>query len=289
MRVSTKWKDYQLIDAGDGEKLEKIGPYLIRRPDPVAIWPKRLDQVTWSKADATYHRSEKGGGHWTFNTEIPSQWTIRYDPMTFICSLTNFKHIGLFPEQAVNWDWMSQTILKSDRNDLKALNLFAYTGAATVSLTRMEQIAEVVHVDASKGMNQWAKNNIDLNQLSHKHVRFLVDDVNKFVMREHRRNRTYDIIILDPPSYGRGPSNELWKLEDNIVSLLHNIKLVLSDTPLFVLFNSYTSNLSPTMIENLMMSVFDKGTILSDEIGIPYHDHSMILPAGVSGIWQPST
>jgi 23S rRNA (cytosine1962-C5)-methyltransferase len=287
MRSSTKWSDYQLIDAGDGEKLEQIGSYLIRRPDPVAIWPKRINEPRWHQAQAVYHRSEKGGGHWELNKKIPEKLNIQYDSMSFLCSLTSFKHIGLFPEQAANWDWIKEAIESSNRSNLKVLNLFAYTGAATISCARMDQVDEVVHVDASKGMNQWAKTNLELNQLTHKKVRFLVDDVNKFVQREIRRGHKYDIIILDPPSYGRGPNGELWKIEDHIVQLLINIKQLLTDYPLFVLLNSYTSNLSPVMIHNLMTTVFDQGVITSDEIGIFYQDQSMVLPAGVSGIWQP--
>lgn len=287
MRSSTKWNDYQLIDAGDGEKLEMIKSFLIRRPDPVAIWPKGKSESHWNQAHAVYHRSKKGGGHWEQSKKIPEYLNLTYNDMVFSCSLTDFKHIGLFPEQAVNWDWMSETISSSNRHHLKVLNLFAYTGAATISCAKMEQVHEVVHVDASKGMNQWAKNNLELNQLSHKKVRFIVDDVNKFVQREIRREHKYDIIILDPPSYGRGPNNELWKIEDHIVELLKNIKLLLSEKPLFVLLNSYTSNLSPIMINNLLTTVFDQGIIFSDEIGITYQDQSMVLPAGVSGIWQP--
>lgn len=287
MRTSKKWIDYQLIDAGDKEKLEKIRNIVVRRPDPVAIWNKS-DNPLWQTSDATYVRSNAGGGEWVVNKKIKGKIDVTYDDMVFLCSLTNFKHIGLFPEQAVNWDWMKETISKSNRSSLKALNLFAYTGAATVALARLAQVDEVVHVDASKGMVTWAKDNINKNNLSHKKVRFLVDDVNKFVQREIRRNHTYDIIVLDPPSYGRGPNNEVWKIEDQLMDLLNNIKLLLSDNPMFVVLNSYTSSLSPTMVENVLHNVFESGTIEADEIGISYVNQSMVLPAGVTGIWQPS-
>lgn len=288
MRASKNWVDYQIIDAGDKEKLEKINNIVIRRPDPVAIWHQNPQEKLWHKTDATYLRSNQGGGQWKINQSIPKKLHITYDDMRFICSLTDFKHIGLFPEQATNWDFMKETIQASTKKNIKVLNLFAYTGAATIACARLDQVSEVVHVDASKGMNQWAKDNLALNNLTHKKVRFLSDDVNKFVAREIRREHTYDIIILDPPSYGRGPNNEVWKIEDDIMNLLINIKQLLSKEPMFVVLNSYTANLSPTMVYNIMDSVFENGTILVDEIGICYAHSDRVLPAGVTGIWQAS-
>lgn len=287
MRTSKNWTDYQLLDAGDKEKLEKIKDTIIQRPDPVALWNKS-NPTLWKQSDATYIRSNQGGGQWQKHKKIKEHVDIRYDDMVFICSLTNFKHIGLFPEQAVNWDWIKETITNSSKTQIKALNLFGYTGAATVALARLDQVSEVVHVDAAKGMVAWCKNNIKKNKLEHKKVRYLVDDVTKFVQREIRRENTYDIVILDPPSYGRGPNNEIWRIEDQLMDLLHNIKKLLSKQPMFVILNSYTSNLSPTMIENIMHDVFNDGEILADEIGISYHDSSRVLPAGVCGIWQAS-
>jgi 23S rRNA (cytosine1962-C5)-methyltransferase len=288
MRASKNWQDYQIIDAGDKEKLEKIKNTVIRRPDPVAIWHQNPSEKLWKKTDATYHRSSQGGGEWKMHQSINKKIHVNYDDMTFICSLTDFKHIGLFPEQATNWDFIKETIQASNRKNLKVLNLFAYTGAATVACARLDQVDEVVHVDASKGMNQWAKDNLALNHLTHKKVRFLSDDVNKFVAREIRREHTYDIIILDPPSYGRGPNNEVWKIDDDIMNLLTTIKQLLSKQPMFVVLNSYTSSLSPTMVFNIMDSVFEGGSFLVDEIGIQYANSDRVLPAGVTGIWQAS-
>lgn len=286
MRASKNWVDYQLIDSGDKEKLEKIKNTVVRRPDPVAIWHQDPNEKLWKKTDATYLRSRQGGGEWKMHQSIEKKAHVRYDDMVFICSLTNFKHIGLFPEQAVNWDYMKETIQASGRKNLKVLNLFAYTGAATIACARLDEVDEVVHVDASKGMNQWAKENLELNHLTHKKVRFLMDDVNKFVAREIRRGNTYDVIILDPPSYGRGPDNEVWKIEDDIMNLLDNIKHLLSKDPLFVVLNIYTSHLSPTMVSNVMDSVFEGGSLVVDEIGIQYANSNRVLPAGVTGIWQ---
>lgn len=285
MRKAQHWKDYVILDAGNQEKLEKIGPYTVIRPDPVAIWPKQKPNL-WNDVDASYTRSKSGGGSWTFHTRLKDSWILPYNALKFDVSLTNFKHFGLFPEQATNWDWMQSTIRASHRNQLKVLNLFAYTGGATCACAQCDEVSEVVHVDAAKGMIDWAKDNVKLNNLDHKTVRFIVDDCVKFVTREIKRGRRYDIVILDPPSYGRGPNNEVWKIEEQLVPLLQLIKNVLSDDPCFVLLNSYTTNLSASVIENIMRSTLGEH-VMVDEIGLPIHDSTLSLPAGVSGIWKP--
>jgi len=285
MRKSKHWQDYTILDAGDQEKLEKIGPYLIVRPDPVAIWPKQKPQL-WQKVDASYTRSKQGGGAWTLHSTMKDEWVLPYKQLKFTVSLTNFKHFGLFPEQATNWDWMQAKIHASGRTDLKVLNLFAYTGGATLACAQCDEVTEVSHVDASKGMVDWAKQNSTLNKLNHKTIRYFVDDCVKFVNREVKRGRRYDIVILDPPSYGRGPNNEVWKIEEQLVPLLQLIKQVLSDEPLFVLLNSYTTNLSASVIENTLRCTLGENVSV-EEIGLPIHDSDLALPAGVSGLWTP--
>lgn len=285
MRKANHWQDYIILDAGDQEKLEKIGPYTIVRPDPVAIWPKQKPHL-WAKVDASYTRSKQGGGSWTLHTKMKDSWILPYQHLKFDVSLTNFKHFGLFPEQATNWDWMRNTIKESGRKELKVLNLFAYTGGATLACASCDEVSEVVHVDAAKGMVDWAKNNAKLNKLDAKTIRYIVDDCVKFVSREIKRGRRYDIVILDPPSYGRGPNNEVWKIEDQLVPLLSLIKQVLSSEPCFVLLNSYTTNLSASVIENILRTTLGNNVSV-DEIGLPIHDSTLCLPAGVSGIWQP--
>lgn len=285
MRKAQHWKEYTILDAGDQEKLEKIGPYTVIRPDPVAIWPKQKPHL-WKSVDASYSRSKTGGGAWTMHSPLKESWILPYRNLKFEVSLTNFKHFGLFPEQATNWDWMQNTIQDTQRTNLTVLNLFAYTGGATCACAQSEAVSEVVHVDAAKGMIEWAKNNVKLNHLEHKTIRFIVDDCIKFVEREIKRGRRYDIVILDPPSYGRGPNNEVWKIEEQLVPLLQRVKQVLSDKPCFVLLNSYTTNLSASVIENVLQVTLGSNVVV-DEIGLPIHDSNLHLPAGVSGIWKP--
>ncbi|OPJ55369.1 class I SAM-dependent methyltransferase [Alkalithermobacter paradoxus] len=287
MLIADKWKDYELIDTGNGEKLERWGDYTLRRPDPQAIWPLLNEWSLWKNPHAHYHRSSEGGGHWENKKKMPQKWTIKYKDLSFYIKPTGFKHTGLFPEQAANWDWIIEKIQKANR-PIKVLNLFAYTGGATVA-SAYGGAEEVCHVDASKGMVTWAKENIELSNLSHKKVRFIVDDVIKFVNREIRRGRKYDAIIMDPPSYGRGPSGEVWKIEDELYKFIELCMDVLSDDPLFVLVNSYTSGFSPSVIENILkLSVGKKykGKIYSGEIGLPVTKTNLVLPCGIYGRWE---
>ncbi len=287
MWYSKDWKDYNLIDASGGEKLEYWGNILLRRPDPQAIWTERSGGALWTKTDATYHRSTSGGGHWEFfNKKMPERWTVRYKNLTFNIKPMGFKHTGLFPEQAVNWDWFSD-IIKNAERPVKVLNLFAYTGGATVAATAAG--AEVCHVDASKGMVSWAKENMASSGLSDKPVRYIVDDVKKFVAREARRGKKYDAIIMDPPSYGRGPGGELWKIEDELYPLIEDCMKILSDKPLFFLINSYTTGLSQTIMDNVLTLTMKKkygGTVSCDEIGLMMQDKKMVLPCGISCRWS---
>lgn len=282
------WKDYRLIDTSNGEKLEYWGDYLLRRPDPQAIWTGCENTPLWNKADAVYHRSKSGGGNWEFkNKKLPERWTVKYKELTFNIKPMGFKHTGLFPEQAVNWDWFSGLIKKANR-PIRVLNLFAYTGGATVAA--LSAGAEVVHVDASKGMVGWAKENVASSGLADRNVRYIVDDVKKFVARENRRGRKYEAIIMDPPSYGRGPSGELWQIENELYPLLESCVSILSDKPLFFLINAYTTGLSATIIKNslkLAMPLKYKGIFTADEIGIPMEAKKpMVLPCGISCRWQ---
>src|SRR5574344_2800264 len=247
MFISNNWKDYELIDAGDGEKLERWGNVILCRPDPQAIWPKG-DRSLWAKADAIYHRSASGGGEWEYRRDLPEKWTISYRDLTFKVSPTGFKHTGLFPEQAVNWDFMTEKIKNAGR-PVKVLNLFAYTGGATVACASAG--AEVTHVDSAKAMVERAGENVRLSGLTDAKVRYIIDDCLKFVRREIKRGRKYDAIIMDPPSFGRGPNGEMWKIEDNLFSLIRETKEVLSDNPLFYLLNSYTTGLQPTVMANM--------------------------------------
>lgn len=286
MQIATDWNDYELIDAGDGEKLERWGPFVLRRPDPQAIWPKTLGPTDWDRADARYLRSSSGGGRWEFRRLLPERWTIAYGPLSFYIRPTGFKHTGLFPEQAVNWNWLRERLSRAGR-PIRALNLFAYTGGATLACAAAG--AEVCHVDAAKGIVQWAKENLQLSGLGDRPVRFLVDDALKFVQREKRRGRTYDVIVLDPPSYGRGPSGEVWKLEDDLYRFLDACVGLLSDRPLLVLLNSYTTGLSPAVLGNLLTLTFGKGGrgfITTDEIGLPVGKTGLVLPAGAFGRWE---
>lgn len=286
MLLADDWKDYELIDTGDGEKLERWGSYILRRPDPQIIWPINDSSGRWNKADAHYHRSSSGGGKWEYKRKLPERWQISYKGMSFHIEPTGFKHTGLFPEQAVNWSWMIDKI-RASKKPTKVLNLFAYTGGATVAAAYAG--ASVCHVDASKGMVQWAKDNINLSGLSDRPVRFITDDVIKFVQREKRRGNLYDAIIMDPPSYGRGPKGEIWKIEDEIYPLVELCMDVLSKEPIFFLINSYTTGFSPTVVENILKMTMGrkfKGSISSGEVGIPVSSTGLVLPCGIFGRWE---
>ena len=284
MKISSDWTDYKILNAGNKEKLERWNNITLRRPDPQALWP---DNNKWENADAIYYRSNKGGGNWEFKHKLPDYWTVNYKELTFKVSPTNFKHTGLFPEQAANWDFYIEKIKKSNRK-IKVLNLFAYTGAATIACSYAG--ADVVHVDSAKGMVEWAKENAKLSKLENNNIRYLVDDCLKFVKREQRRGNKYDAIIMDPPSYGRGPSGELWKFEDKIVELIDNCIEILSDKPLFFQINSYTTGFSKTVLENVLKSTILKkykdGIIDCDEIGLPINNSDIVLPCGIYGRWE---
>ena len=283
-----QWKDYCCLDAGDGEKLEVWKDTVLRRPDPQAIWPKGKDKV-WNKADAVYHRSNKGGGSWEYKKRLPEMWTVDYRDLTFKVSPTGFKHTGLFPEQAVNWDWMRSLIEEHKDEEIRVLNLFAYTGGATMACSKAGA-AEVVHVDASKGMVQWAKENRDLCGLEHNKIRFIVDDCLKFVEREKRRGHTYHGILMDPPSYGRGPNGEMWKFEKEIPHLIKACLDILDDNALFFLINSYTTGFSSIVLEDLLKTTVLKehpdGIVETGEIAIPLQNRDLLLPCGIYGRWQ---
>ncbi len=286
MFLANNWVDYKLIDSADGEKLEYWGKYLLRRPDPQAVWSIKSEKKLWDKTDAWYHRSDKGGGHWEYFNKLPEKWTINYRNLTFNIKPMGFKHTGLFPEQAVNWDWFSDLIKNANR-EIKVLNLFAYTGGATVAA--LEAGASVCHVDASKGMVTWAKENVVSSKLADKSVRYIVDDVKKFVAREIRRGNKYDAIIMDPPSYGRGPSGEVWKIEDELFPLVWDCMKILSDKPLFFLINSYTTGLSAEILKNILTMTLKKkfgGNVSADEIGLPMSSSGLVLPCGISGRWS---
>ena len=286
MRKCCDWKDYQLLDAGNGEKLESWNGIVLRRPDPQAMWPINNSSL-WNKLDGFYHRSDKGGGYWDFFSKLDDYWTVNYKNLTFKVSPTNFKHTGLFPEQAVNWDFMIDKI-KSAGRPIKVLNLFAYTGGATMACSSAGA-SEVVHVDASKGMVSWAKENMELSHLSDNKIRFIVDDCLKFVLREARRGNKYDAIIMDPPSYGRGPNGEVWKFEHNLYNLINACMDILSDKPLFFLINAYTTGISSTVLYNILKTTLCSkygGVVDADEIGLPIVANDLILPCGICGRWQ---
>jgi 23S rRNA (cytosine1962-C5)-methyltransferase len=285
MRVAENWQDYKIIDCTDGEKLEKWGKYTLIRPDPQIIWRTPKEDPLWKKSDGHYLRSHEGGGHWE-DSKLPQMWKIKYNELTFALKPMGFKHTGLFPEQAVNWDWMTEKIISAKR-PIKVLNLFAYTGGATLAASKAG--ASVTHVDAAKGMVQWAKENAALSGLSDNPIRYIVDDCKKFVSREIRRKNFYDAVIMDPPSYGRGPGGEVWKLEDEIYDLVKLCLSVMSDKPLFFLLNSYTTGLSAAVMEYLVGSTFGKrfrGKVFSDEIGLPVKDSGLVLPCGASAIFS---
>ena len=286
MRLSNEWKDYECIDAGNGEKLERWGNVIFRRPDPQAMWPINNDS-SWKNVDGFYHRSNKGGGYWDFKKELPEYWTVSYKDLTFKVSPTNFKHTGLFPEQATNWDFMMEKISKANR-PIKVLNLFAYTGGATMACSKAGAV-EVVHVDASKGMTEWAKENMRLCHLENNRIRFIVDDCLKFVEREARRGNKYDAIVMDPPSYGRGPNGEVWKFEHNLYNLINACMKILSDKPLFFLINSYTTGISSTVLFNILKTTLEpkyNGIVDAGEVGLPITKNNLVLPCGIYGRWQ---
>ncbi len=287
MWIADRWKDYEVIDTGNGEKLERWGNYILLRPDPQVIWDADRKDSRWKHLNAHYHRSAKGGGEWEF-FDLPDQWSIRYDSLTFQLKPFSFKHTGLFPEQAVNWDWMADRIRKritsTGGQGVKVLNLFAYTGGATLAAAQAG--AQVTHVDASKGMVQWAKENALSSGLADAPIRWLVDDCVKFVEREIRRENHYDAIIMDPPSYGRGPKGEIWKIEDSIYPFIELCAKLLVEKPLFVLINSYTTGLQPAvlsyMLHKAIVSRFG-GSVEAGEIGLPVSSNHLILPCGASG------
>ena len=286
MRTPLSWKDYELIDCSEGERLERWGDIVLIRPDPQVIWKTDKKHPLWRKANARYHRSNSGGGQWETYTKIPAEWNIDYNNLTFHIKTMGFKHTGLFPEQAVNWDYMTD-IIKNAGRPVKVLNLFAYTGGATIACLKAG--ASVTHVDASKGMVQWARENAALSNVSDKPVRWLVDDCIKFVQREIRRGNKYDIIIMDPPSYGRGPGGEIWKLEDEVYNFVSLCSEIVADDALAMFINSYTTGLAPSVMQyilgSIMVSKFG-GSVSSDEIGIPVTSSKMVLPCGATAIWQ---
>ncbi len=286
MNIANNWKDYEILDMANGEKLEKWGKYVLVRPDPQIIWNKKTYESKWKEANAVYNRSKTGGGSWNYKTKLPDAWKIKYKELTFNIKLMGFKHTGLFPEQAVNWDWMIEKI-KNAKGDIKVLNLFAYTGGASVAC--LYAGASVCHVDSSKGMVAWAKENVVASNLQDRPIRYIIDDVVKFVEREIRRGNTYDAIIMDPPSYGRGSKGEVWQFEDSINNLVELCMKVLSDKPLFFLINSYTTGISSTVLSNILrlnMNNNYKGKITSGEIGLPMNNSELVLPCGIYGRWE---
>lgn len=281
-----QWKDYELIDCSNGERLERWGDIVLIRPDPQIIWKTPKKDPLWKQAHARYHRSSSGGGAWQFYKNMPKQWNIKYKDLTFGIKPMGFKHTGVFPEQAVNWDFAAEKIMNAKR-PVKVLNMFAYTGAATLAC--LNAGASVCHVDASKGMVQWAKENAELSGLADKPVRWLVDDCVKFVQREQRRGNKYDGIIMDPPSYGRGPGGEVWKLEEQLFSLVELCSGILSDEPVFFILNSYTTGLSPSVMEYLLGVMLKSklgGSVSSSEIGLHVTASGLTLPCGSTAIWQ---
>ena len=286
MLLLNDFKDYKLLDMSDGMKLESWNGIIVSRPDPQIIWKSSKNNKLWDKVNAVYHRSKTGGGSWECKKNVPSRWAVNYKELTFNIKLMGFKHTGLFPEQAINWDYMIEKIKKSNRH-IKVLNLFAYTGGATVACAYAG--ADVVHVDSSRGMVDWAKENIKSSNLEDKYVRFIVDDVIKFVKREIRRGNKYDAIIMDPPSYGRGANKEVWKVEDSLYNLVDLCSHVLSDDPLFFLINSYTTGFSSKVLENILSLTVNKnhkGNITSGEVGIPMENSDLVLPCGIYGRWE---
>ncbi len=284
MKLANEWKDYEIIDMANGEKLERWNNIILIRPDPQIIWNQKSFESLWSGAYAHYHRSSEGGGSWEYHKKIPESWVITYKNLKFNVKPMGFKHTGLFPEQAVNWDFMIDKISKANRK-IKVLNLFAYTGGATIACSYAG--ASVCHVDASKGMNNWAKENLKTSGLENNEIRFIQDDVIKFVKREIRRGNRYDGIVMDPPSYGRGASGEVWSLEKDLTNLIELCSELLSDVPLFFVVNSYTKGLSPYLIANLLeVYIKHKGIITSGELGLPMTNSNLILPCGIYSRWE---
>ena len=285
MWIADKWKDYEVIDTSKGEKLERWGDYILVRPDPQVIWDTKRNDPRWKKKNGHYHRSRAGGGEWEF-FDLPEEWQIGYNELKFNLKPFSFKHTGLFPEQATNWEWFSNLIKNAGR-PIKVLNLFAYTGGATLSASAAG--ASVTHVDAAKGMVGWAKENATSSNLADRPIRWLVDDCVKFVEREIRRGNKYDAIIMDPPSYGRGPKGEIWKIEDSIFPFIELTMDILSDDPLFYLVNSYTTGLQPAVLTYMLSMTVKKkygGEVESSEIGLPVSGNGLVLPCGASGRWS---
>ena len=286
MNLANNWKDYEILDMANGEKLERWGDIVLIRPYPQIIWKEKTFPEKWKRANAKYNRSKTGGGSWENTSKLPKAWQIGYKNLTFNIKPMGFKHTGLFPEQAVNWDWMINKI-KNEKREIKVLNLFAYTGGATVAC--LSAGASVCHVDSSKGMTAWAKENVISSGLEKAKVRYIVDDVVKFVSREIRRGNKYDAIIMDPPSYGRGANGEVWKFEENIYDLIKLCMNVLSDNPLFFLINSYTTGISSTVLENVLkmnMNEKYKGKFSAGEIGLPMTNSNLTLPCGIFAKWE---
>lgn len=289
MLVSNEWKDYELLDMAKGQKLEKWGKYILIRPDPQIVWDKKTNPKLWENADAKYIRSNTGGGHWEKYSKIDENWSIKYKNLVFNLKPMGFKHTGLFPEQAVNWDYIISKISQRTKKnqEVKVLNLFAYTGGATVAA--LSAGASVCHVDSSQGMVNWAKENVFSSGLRERPVRFLVDDVVKFVNREIRRNNKYDMIIMDPPSYGRGKNGEVWNIEKDINNLLCLCSKILSDNPISVIINTYTGGLSGTIIENVAKLAFSENSpkkIFHNEIGLRQKNSEFVLPCGITTICE---
>ncbi len=285
MFLTDTWDEYEVLDTGWGEKLERWGNVILRRPDPQTIWPQGNPGL-WTQAQAVYHRSDKGGGDWEFHRKLPDKWVVHYKDLAFYVRPTGFKHTGLFPEQASNWDWMRAQIMRSGRDDIRILNLFGYTGGASLACAMSG--AKVTHVDAAKGMVQWAKENRELSRVPETRFRFIVEDALKFTEREIRRGNFYDGILMDPPSYGRGPSGEVWKLENELYHLVETTSRALSDHPIFFLINSYTTGFQASVLSNMIgkcvCSRFG-GQIDSDELCLPVTSGG-VLPCGASGRWH---
>ncbi len=285
MWLADQWKDYEVLDCSRGEKLERWGRYILIRPDPQVIWDTPRTAPGWQHPNAWYHRSREGGGEWEI-FDLPEQWNIHYRELTFHVKPFSFKHTGIFPEQAANWEWFGEKIRNAGR-PVKVLNLFAYTGGATLAAAAAG--ASVTHVDASKGMVNWAKENAAVSGLSEAPIRWLVDDCKKFVEREIRRGSRYDAIIMDPPSYGRGPKGEIWKIEESLYPFVESCSQLLSDEPLFFLINSYTTGLAPSVLTYMLSSVLlprFKGRVESGETGLPVSENGLVLPCGASGRWE---
>lgn len=285
MNIANNWQDYEILDMANGEKLERWNNIYLIRPDPQIIWREKSYPEKWKQANARYNRSSTGGGNWQKYKKIPEAWQVKYKNLIFNIKPMGFKHTGLFPEQAVNWDWMIEKIKNAGR-EIKVLNLFAYTGGATVACSYAG--ASVCHVDSSKGMVAWAKENVASSGLENRPIRYIVDDVTKFVQREIRRGNKYDAIIMDPPSYGRGKNGEVWQFENNIADLVELCSKVLSEKPLFFLINSYTTGISSKVLENILILKLNMkhGKLSAGEIGLPMKDSKLVLPCGIFGRWE---